>query len=78
MNQSILLLSMMVLCILRFIDMEIIVSVKNKTNEHVHFKRSLEVNGSTVFDYNAIVRSLLTLYQGLNVMVCFEISPIHD
>lgn len=58
--------------------MEIIVSVKNKTNEHVHFKRNLEVNGSTVFDYNAIVRSLLTLYQGLNVMVCFEISPIHD
>lgn len=53
--------------------MEIIVSVKNKSNNHVHFKRTVDVNDSVSFDYNAIVRSLLSLYNGLDVMVCFEI-----
>lgn len=66
---------MVILCILLFIDMEIIVSVKNKTNDHVHFKRCLNVDTSLKFDYNGITTALLTLYTGCDVMVCFEVKP---
>lgn len=43
--------------------------VKNRDNEHCHFKRSLDVPDGVVVDVNQIVSSLKTLYQGLNIII---------
>ena len=51
---------------------QIKVSVRNITNDHVHFERILDSDGSVDIPYSSIVNTLLYLYSGLNVKVVIE------
>lgn len=52
---------------------EITVTVRNVSNDSVHFKRSLEIPLGVSFDYNNTTQVLLNLYSKLNVFVTFDI-----
>lgn len=52
------------------------VSVQNITNEHVHFERLVDIDGSIATPYDTIVSSLLWLYNGLNVKVVIETANV--
>lgn len=54
------------------------ISVKNISNDHVHFERVLDTDSSVKFPYDELVDSLLFLYQGLNVKVVIEKAVHYD
>lgn len=51
---------------------QILISVKNISNDTVHLKRCIDVDDSIVVPYSKIVDTLLFLYNGLNVKVVIE------
>lgn len=51
---------------------QIRISVQNVSNEHVHFERLVDCDGSINVPYDNIISSLLWLYNGLNVKVVIE------
>lgn len=51
---------------------QIKVSVRNISNDHVHFERILTVDDSVMFPYSQIVDALGVLYDGMSVKVVVE------
>lgn len=53
---------------------QVLISVQNISNDHVHFKRCIEQDDSIRIPYDSIVQTLLYLFNGLNVKVVIEQS----
>lgn len=50
------------------------ISVNNVKNEHCHFKRVIDVPTSLSIPYDNLVKSLLFLFQGLDVTVNIKVA----
>lgn len=68
----------LLICYFVLMRQQIVVKVQNVENDHVHFKRSLDLPDGLQIPYNEIQKSLRWLFQGLNVEISVSQSIYNE